>query len=509
MVDRRRPLQAALGGALALLSPQGAPALPPASAPVEAGVGVWSASGARLDQLSLARGWPLELAPSFVTEREPGVRWVVWTSPSRSVTSLRVRSLGPHGEPLAERALPLRPGACPEGVPARVACWRSSVQRLVMDEVDAQHPAAQGSSLLAEVGGQVVVSAGAGPVGSWRVGAPRELGGRGFLAARLRVAVVRISEQGSPAVGEEATDAVQRARAAVRAASLVWGQCGVTLEVEQVEVVAPPPPRFLTVGCGAGLPARGGRVRWRLGGRPLEVRVEPGDSPERAARRIGRAIERSGARARYAWNVRAESAALPSVDVSAVDSRGRTLELAADGAAPLSQDAALCVQLGSVDLTDGLSHFSNDDAALGTVEERALLSAFDDGDPSTIEVLVVPSFAGASRIGESFLAREGAGRFNAVIVDRIGLRASVRSYTLAHELGHVLLNLPRHPDDYGVDTTSQLMDADAADASIFGPRRLTLADCRRALTESGPDAFVPLLRWVEAPPSLTAAAVAP
>ena len=37
------------------------------------------------------------------------------------------------------------------------------------------------------------------------------------------------------------------------------------------------------------------------------------------------------------------------------------------------------------------------------------------------------------------------------------------------------------------------MDADAADATIFGPRRLTVQECERALRQSGPTAPVPLL----------------
>jgi len=37
------------------------------------------------------------------------------------------------------------------------------------------------------------------------------------------------------------------------------------------------------------------------------------------------------------------------------------------------------------------------------------------------------------------------------------------------------------------------MDADATDPTIFGPRRLSVAECERALRESGPGAAIPLL----------------
>ena len=58
---------------------------------------------------------------------------------------------------------------------------------------------------------------------------------------------------------------------------------------------------------------------------------------------------------------------------------------------------------------------------------------------------------------------------NVVLLDRAGIRARKSSLTLAHELGHVLMDLPGHPDDYGVDTPTLLMDSDAADASPVRP----------------------------------------
>jgi hypothetical protein len=159
----------------------------------------------------------------------------------------------------------------------------------------------------------------------------------------------------------------------------------------------------------------------------------------------------------------------------------------------LSTDATLDVCLGEVDLADGLTHFTDFDAVAGTVEERSLIKAFDDGDPSTIEVFIIPAFARMGRIGESFISADGASVRNAVILDRAGIRAGARSFALAHELGHILLDMPGHPDDYGVDQPTSLMDADAADPTIFGPRRLTVAECERAIRQSGPGAAVPIL----------------
>jgi hypothetical protein len=133
------------------------------------------------------------------------------------------------------------------------------------------------------------------------------------------------------------------------------------------------------------------------------------------------------------------------------------------------------------------------DSAAGTLEERTLLKGLDDDDPRTIEVVVVPFFAGGGRIGESFIASDLSSVRNVVLLDRAGVRATRSSLTLAHELGHVLLDMPGHPDDYGVDTPTQLMDSDASDASPYGPRRLTVEECARMVREAGPNGRVPLL----------------
>jgi hypothetical protein len=146
-----------------------------------------------------------------------------------------------------------------------------------------------------------------------------------------------------------------------------------------------------------------------------------------------------------------------------------------------------------VDLADGLNHFGDMDSMAGTLEERTLVKALDDGNPQTLEIIIVPFFSGSGRIGESFIGVDSLSMGNVVLMDRAGVRARKSSLALPHELGHVLLNSPGHPDDYGVDTPTLLMDSDASDASPFGPRRLTVEECGRAILESGPNARVPLL----------------
>jgi hypothetical protein len=169
-----------------------------------------------------------------------------------------------------------------------------------------------------------------------------------------------------------------------------------------------------------------------------------------------------------------------------------TLEPPARG--PVSLDATLPACIGRVDLEDGLQHFGDVDATAGTVEERALVKAFDDGDPTTLEVFLVPSFDGGGRIGESFIASDGGSLRNVVLLDRAGVRGGRASSALAHELGHILLDDPGHPDDFGADTPTRLMDADAVNPSAFGPRRLVATECARAIRQSGPGSPLPLLR---------------
>jgi hypothetical protein len=159
----------------------------------------------------------------------------------------------------------------------------------------------------------------------------------------------------------------------------------------------------------------------------------------------------------------------------------------------LTTDSTLTVRIGTVDLADGLQHFGDIDSMAGTLEERTLLKAVEDGDPHTIEVVVVPFFAGGGRIGESFIGSDLSSVRNVVLLDRAGIRARKSSLTFAHELGHVLLDMPGHPDDYGVDTPSQLMDSDASDSSPFGPRRISVEECVRVVRQSGPKGRLPLL----------------
>jgi hypothetical protein len=154
----------------------------------------------------------------------------------------------------------------------------------------------------------------------------------------------------------------------------------------------------------------------------------------------------------------------------------------------LSTDSQQSVQIGGVQLEDGLEQFDNMNAGSGTLEERTLVKTLADGSPSTIDLFVVNRFSAAERQGEAFIRADGSAMENTIILDRSAVRFERQAWVQAHELGHVLMNEPFHPDNFGRDRPSLLMDSDARAGKISGPKRLRDADCDRARRRaSGPD----------------------
>lgn len=461
------------------------------------------AEGASVDlarsHASLSRALPAPLgARGEAATDVDALRWLV-IGPRRALPDvLTVSSFGADGR-LRDRAAPshLADVPCPPQTALDLACRLSAPLRASTDPVDRDHPAAAGRSILAEVGGRLRIEVALGAGVSLRVGGPRGAAGHevGRYRAVVRTHILRTGA-GSPAVGADDEEAIALLRRELAGASALWGQCGIHLgpvEELDIQVRDAPPPHMVAVGCGTGQRASGGVIRLTVDGRALELPSRPGELPAEFAVRLAERIEALGFRARVSVNAATQRAAKRTADVLVRGAAGGFVPLGTPGDAPASTDPSLPVCLGEVELADGLQHFDDFDAGAGTVEERALIKAFEDDDPATIELFVVPSFGGSGRIGESFLFGPGASLQNVIVLDRGGIRAGGRSFALAHELGHVLLDMPGHPDDFGVDTPSSLMDADAADATIFGPRRLSVEECERALRQSGPGAPIPLL----------------
>lgn len=315
---------------------------------------------------------------------------------------------------------------------------------------------------------------------------------------RLRAHLLRTVRGGSAATGADDRGAVELLAAGLEDAVGLWGACGFALAPSRsgdVRVVDPPVTQLLEIGCHGGLPAGGGQIQLSTRAGPVALTTHAGEPAASVAARLALELARRGIANRVAENPATESSAGPSFDVWFPATKPAP-ELSAPARGPLSTDPALGVCLGEVDLADGLLHFEDETARAGTFEERGLLRAVTDLDPRTVDVVVVPYFSGRGRIGESFIDEGGGALGSVVVLDRAGLRATARSSTLAHELGHVLLAQPGHPEDFGRDDPSRLMDADASDATVFGPRRLLMEECRRALEQHGPGTDLPLLDLV-------------
>ncbi len=469
-------------------------------------MGVGFRDGRRRD-VDPARSWAsLERTPpERVTLAEPdaayadpdALRLTLRRPDGAASARLRVESVSGEGIVLdVLEHVPLSAVACPSDAPLGTVCEASAPLRLVVDDVDRVHPLVLGRSLRGDVGGALVVrdAATRKKLQAIRVAGPPSsvAGAIGRHTLTVRPLVVRVTPGGAPAVGGTDAGAIAAVRAELALASATWGQCGLTfgsVATMDVKIVDPPPAHLIAIGDDVALPAAGGEIRLRVEGKVVAVRVRRGFSPLQVALEVGAALERAGFGASVSENARIGPGAGRSADVSVRRRDGRLARVDAVS----SSDPTLSVRVGSVDLTDGLQHFGDADAAAGTLEERALVKAFEDGDPATIEIIVIPFFAGGGRIGESFIASDASSMRNVVLLDRAGVRARRTSLTLAHELGHVLLDAPGHPDDFGVDTPTLLMDSDASDSSPFGPRRITVDECVRVLRQSGPRARVPLL----------------
>ena len=415
------------------------------------------------------------------------LRVEVWDPSVRENQIRAVLESGPPGaSAAAARSLVLRrPRA---GLP-----FRSPWVRLVGDEMDQQAPGVGERVLRIALRDEVRVRYPAtehAATQSVRVGRPGDEDGP--LAARrgqLRIRVLRATPGGMPVVGGDEATALAIARRQVGIANEIWMQCFVGFgdpARADVAVVDPPPRALVAVSDSDGLPARGGGViRLTANGRAIRpVTTRPGALPIETAVAVAEAIRELGLRARATENAPAEHGAGRSADVVVDDGSGRPVELALDGTHPLGTDARQRVQLGRVDLSDGLAEFDNMTAAAGTLEERTLVKTLADDDPATVDLFIVNHFTGGTRQGEAFIESDGGAITNVLILDRNGIRQEREAWTQSHELGHILLNQPYHPDNVGPDRPWLLMDADSSLGLVTGPKRLSWDECHRARSQS-------------------------
>ncbi|MBI2892407.1 MAG: hypothetical protein HYY06_02570 [Deltaproteobacteria bacterium] len=367
---------------------------------------------------------------------------------------------------------------------------RTAFIRLVADDMDRSAPGVQGQVLRVALRDRVRVVYRDATM-DMRVGRPgREDGAQAARRARFDIVVVRLSAGGPPSVGVDDADATRVARRQVEIANEIYAQCNIAWgdpADTRVRIVDPPQATLLAVGDSDGLPALGGVIRFRVGGRPIRpLATRPGWSPIETATALGERIRALGYGAEVTHNVRTDQGAGASADVLARGAGGEALRFEADGEAPLTTDSRQRVEIGSVDLTDQLDDFDNMNASSGTLEERTLIKTLTDGDPATIDLYVVNRFSSGARQGEAFIEGDAGPILNAVVLDRSGIRQERQSWTQSHEAGHVLLDQPYHPDNVGPDRPWLLMDADASLGAVSGPKRLGEDECARMLSESGP-----------------------
>jgi hypothetical protein len=432
---------------------------------------------------------------------DAGYRLVLRADPQDIPKEVELRSLTEQGTILDSfKHLSLTKVPCPFAeIRPGLQCVSSQPIRMVLDEIDRDHPSGKNKSILAQLAGAIQARAGEQKLTMVRVVAPEQRGVQVYkrLRANLRLLLVRASAKSGPPFGQNDAQAISLVRTQVERANALWGQCGISFgdpNKVSIKIVDPPKANMVAIGCDLGQPSNGhSQIQLKVDGKTVSLALKPAESPHEVASRLALVFQKKGFVPVLSRNKRIGPASYPTVDIMVYRKNKQPAHVEMPPKGPISNDSNLSVCIGNVNLNDGLQHFSDIDAVAGTVEERALLKAFDDGDPQTIEVLFIPSFATGGRIGESFIFGDRSSLANMVVEDRAGIRADRVSFALAHELGHVLMDVPGHSDDFGADTPTRLMDSDAADPTALGPRRLTLDECKQAWLQSGPKAPAPLL----------------
>lgn len=379
--------------------------------------------------------------------------------------------------------------------------FRSRFVRFVGDRVDREARGVGGQVLLVALRDRVRVSYRTGRTLTqvYRVGRPGDEDSEtAARVTRVHAVILRSSPGGPPVIGVDDLSALRIMREELAIANAIWLQCSMTFgaPAEASVTIADPPPRSLiAVANDTGLPAAGGgEVRLRVEGTDVRpIPTQRGAPPSRTALDIADGLRESHFDAVVTVNPATVFGAGESADVLVRRKDGSLAQVDAIPGVPLSSDARQTVDLGEVDLGDGLTEFNNMTAQSGTLEERTLIKSLTDDDPSTIDLFIVNRFAQGTRQGEAFIEASSGPIVNAVVLDRNGLRQRQTAWTMAHEIGHVLLNQPLHPDNLGPDRPSLLMDSDNNRGTVNGPKRLTREDCLRVRYESGARAVPALL----------------
>lgn len=301
----------------------------------------------------------------------------------------------------------------------------------------------------------------------------------------LNISLLRDRIGGSPVAGKNEQGARDIVRFQVGVAREIFAQCSldvVLADETRPVLVNPPGPCLLAVGEKFGLPASGGEVRLVVDHQKQgPIKLKPGSTPEQTALTLGRYLKARGFQPYVTKNAKRGDSAFPTADVLIRRVNGTLARVEPWPDHPMTTDRQQSIEIGEVDLSDGLEAYNEESAKIGTIEERTLIKALEDFDPKTIDVFVVNKLEVGKKQGESFVQGSNSSLANAIVLDLRALATTRQSYTLSHELGHVLLNDLSHPDDdKNVSSVTRLMHSDSSSA-LDGPNRLTREECKRIL----------------------------
>ncbi len=224
----------------------------------------WTVAGTRVDlatsHASISRSLPAAIARrASDAPDEDAVSRGSSLDPKVSVPErLEITSTTVDDKPLdqlGEVATAL--ASCPSFVAPGLECRVTPPIRATSDFIDRSHPDSAARSLRADVGGRIVVSLAGRPVTGLRVGGPRKsaVGPIDRYRARLRMRLVRLSPGGSPPIGGNDAAAMELGREEIphhqRALGPVRMHFGADADLD-VQVVDPPPPYLVAVGCTRG-----------------------------------------------------------------------------------------------------------------------------------------------------------------------------------------------------------------------------------------------------------------
>jgi hypothetical protein len=255
----------------------------------------------------------------------------------------------------------------------------------------------------------------------------------------------------------------------------VLGRCGISVRLEppgSFEFKGPPSATLLSLGDDLGMLPDSSDVTVVDEGRVLRpFRGNGLMEPVIAASRLSDFLATQGLQCQVIANPRRSSQAFASADMACHHSDGSLARLSVE-----AKTSAGAISVASIDLRDGLSCYLPDAASTGSTEQRALVHLDRPSPPKVVRLVIVDKLSCSHLLGQSFADHPDSPLWGTIILDRRGLARGRQTFTLAHELGHVLLGTSSHPEDHGIADKDLLMNS--LSSSIYlGPHRILRAQC--------------------------------